>query len=324
MTKVTVELRRERQPSPSATQTGNQAAWGSDGGLEFARGAASVDRKRVAVTGGGSNRRAVEGGRIHQKRLVIGDAFGHVLLACHAGGGVPDVAFELIERSDGHLGVMDAARYFVPADDWTATTRFATERARGRILDVGAGAGRVALELQAQGYDVVALDVSEGATTVCRERGVRATFTGSVFDFAATAPEPFDTFLMLGNNLGLLGGAEDARPFLDALARMARPGAAVIGETLDPYRTNNPDHLRYQEDNRTLGRLPGQLRLRIRHLQLATAWWDYLFCTPKELESIVAPTRWELGDTYTAEPTDQDGGARWPRGQWTAVMRLRG
>ena len=83
--------------------------------------------------------------RIQRKRLVIGDAFGQVLLACHAGGGVAGVAFESIERSDGHLGVMDAAKYFASADDWTPTTRFARERAAGRILDIGAGAGRVAL-----------------------------------------------------------------------------------------------------------------------------------------------------------------------------------
>jgi 2-polyprenyl-3-methyl-5-hydroxy-6-metoxy-1,4-benzoquinol methylase len=261
--------------------------------------------------------------RVHEKRLVIGDAFGHVLLACQAGGGVPGVAFELIERSDGHLGVMDAARYFAPAGDWPATTRFARERAVGHILDIGAGAGRVALVLQDEGYDVVALDVSEGATTVCRQRGVRATFTGSVFDLAATAPEPFDTFLKLGNNLGLLGGADQASWFLDALASMARPGAAVIGETLNPYGPKDPDHLRYHDDNRALGRLPGQLRLRVRHLQLATAWMEYLFCTPEELKSILAPTGWELIEAHTAESTDPDG-ARWPPGQWTAVLRLHG
>jgi 2-polyprenyl-3-methyl-5-hydroxy-6-metoxy-1,4-benzoquinol methylase len=264
----------------------------------------------------------VEDERIHRKRLVIGDAFGQILLGCQGGGGVPGVAFESIERSDGHLGVMDAARYFAPADAWTATTRFARERVAGRILDIGAGAGRVALVLEEQGYDVVALDVSEGATTVCRERGVRATFTGSVFDLAATAPEPFDTFLMAGNNLGLLAGAEQAPRFLDALASMAWPGAVVIGETLNPYGTNNPEHLQYHDDNRALGWLPGQVRLRVRHLQLATPWWDYLFCTPEELESILAPTRWQLTETYTGEPAEiGDPQAGRPR-QWTAVLLL--
>lgn len=254
---------------------------------------------------------------------MIGDAFGQVLLACHAGGGVPGVAFESIERSDGYVAVMDAARYFAPDGDWTATTRFARERAVGRVLDIGAGAGRVALALQDEGDNVVALDVSEGATAVCRQRGVRATFTGTVFDLAATAPEPFDTFLLVGNNLGLLAGPEQGPQFLDALASMAAPGATAIGETLNPYATHDPDHLRYHDDNRALGRLPGQTRLRVRHLQLATPWMDYLFCTPEELESLLAPTRWALTDAHAAESADPDG-AGWPPGQWTAVLSLDG
>gem|GEM_PF-6143485 len=49
--------------------------------------------------------------RIHRKRLVIGDAFGQVLLACHAGGGIPGVAFEVVERSDGQTVDERSIRY---------------------------------------------------------------------------------------------------------------------------------------------------------------------------------------------------------------------
>ncbi|MCA1847032.1 MAG: class I SAM-dependent methyltransferase [Actinobacteria bacterium] len=261
--------------------------------------------------------------RVHPERLVVGDAFGQVLQACQAAEGAPGAAFGLIERSDGHLGVMDAARYFAPADEWSPTTAFARERAAGRVLDIGAGAGRVALALQDHGRGVVALDISPGATTVCQQRGVHSTFTGDVFDLAATAPAPFDTFLMLGNNLGLVGGPDQAPRFLEALAGMARPGARVIGETLDPYGTSDPDHLRYHEENRRLGRLAGQLRLRVRHRRLATPWWDYLCCTPEELQSILSATRWELSDVYSAAPSHRREPAPWPSGQWTAVLTLR-
>ena len=229
----------------------------------------------------------------------------------------------MIERSDGYLGVTDAARYFAPVDDWAATTRFAFDQASGRVLDVGAGAGRLALALQGQGNDVVALDISPGATTVCRQRGVRSTFTGTVFELAGGAPEPFDSFVMLGNNLGLLGARDQAPRFLDALASMARPGARIVGETLNPYATSDPDHLRYHEENRRLGRLAGQLRLRVRHLQLVTPWWDYLFCTPEELEPILAPSAWALTEAHSAEPAAPGPGASWPPGQWTAVLALR-
>lgn len=104
-----------------------------------------------------------------------------------------------------------------------------------------------------------------------------------------------------------------------ALVSMARPGARIIGETLNPYGTANPDHLRYQDENRRLGRLPGQLRLRIRRGLLATPWWDYLFCTPTELEAILARTRWALADAYSGAGDDDEGGA-WSHGQWTAVL----
>ena len=147
---------------------------------------------------------------------------------------------------------------------------------------------------------------------------------GTVFDLLASASEPrFDSVLMLGNNLGLLGTPDQAPRFLDALASMARPGARIVGETLNPYATSNPDHLRYHEENRRLGRLAGQLRLRIRHLQLATPWWDFLFCTPEELEPILAPTAWALTETHPAVPAAPGSEVSWPPGQWTAVLALR-
>lgn len=89
-------------------------------------------------------------------------------------------------------------------------------------------------------------------------------------------------------------------------------GQALFGETLNPYGTANPDHLRYQEENRRLGRLPGQLRLRIRYALLASPWLDYLFCAPDELETIIAPTRWELTDVRTFVPGGDGGGGRPP------------
>jgi SAM-dependent methyltransferase len=199
--------------------------------------------------------------RIHTEQLNIGDAFGQVLEECHAVDGAAGVVHEVVERSDGNLMASDAARYFAEPGDWSSTSRFACDRAVGRVLDIGAGAGRAAVHIQGRGHPVVALDPSPGAVTVCRSRGIQTTFTGSVFELAATTPERFDTLLLLGNNLGLVAGAEQAPRFLAALAAMAQPGARIIGETTDPYRTRNPVHLDYHDQNRRLGRLPGQLRL---------------------------------------------------------------
>jgi hypothetical protein len=137
-------------------------------------------------------------------------------------------------------------------------------------------------------------------------------------DLAATSPRPFDSFVLAGNNLGLLGGRAAAPVFLEALSKMAAPGARIIGESTDPYATTDAIHLDYHERNRAAGRLGGQLNIRIRHRRQATHWFDYLLCTPEELADLVRPTRWELVGTHRY-PTA--GGS--PAASWVAVLALR-
>ncbi|MDQ6675028.1 MAG: class I SAM-dependent methyltransferase [Chloroflexota bacterium] len=230
----------------------------------------------------------------------LGDAWGALLLACLEAGMVPGAVLELIERDDGFLGGADAVRYFAGPDDWGTLDRLACAEARGRILDVGAGAGRAALYLQETGRDAVALDVSAGAVDVCQRRGIRQTVIGTVEDLADAGGGPFDTFLLLGNNLGLLGSAAQAPRFLNALARLAAADAVILGQGVDPYQTSNEVHRAYHQRNRALGRLPGQIRMRVRHQNLATPWFDYLLTAVDELRALLDGTAWTLERYETA------------------------
>lgn len=67
-----------------------------------------------------------------------------------------------------------------------------------------------------------------------------------------------------------------------------------LQETTDPYKTNDPVHLAYQQLNRTRGRMAGQLRLRIRYRQYRGPWFDYLLASAAEVHTIVAKTGWTL------------------------------
>lgn len=227
---------------------------------------------------------------------AVGDAFGAVLRRCWDHGGTPGVALEIVERDDGHLDVGDAGRYFADTEDWSAVDRWACERATGRVLDAGCGAGRHALALARKGHDVVGLDASPGAVQVATARGVAAVL-GSV---ERLPPDlgAFDTVLLLGNNLGLLAGPAHARAVLDHLAAMTRPGGRLLGSGLDPHDTDDAAHVAYHEWNRRRGRLPGQTRLRIRDGAVATDWFDYLFASPAELRELVAGSPWRLRDLY--------------------------
>jgi SAM-dependent methyltransferase len=244
------------------------------------------------------------------------------LLACWEAGIQPWAAVELIERDDGYLDAADAARYFTPPEGWGRLDRWACDQARGRVLDVGAGAGRATLHLQETGREAVALDVSPLALEVCRRRGVRQTAAGTVAGLAAKGVPPaqaFDAFLLLGNNLGLLGGVAEAPRFLGALAALAAPGAVLLGAGMDPYRTAAPEHLAYHERNRARGRMPGQIRLRLRHRRQATPWFDYLFATPDEVAPLLDGTAWRL------EHVERDVDASGAQGAgYVALMRCTG
>ena len=97
------------------------------------------------------------------------DAFGRSLQAYLSG----ETAVHVIEREDGYIDEIDTAVYFHEYDEWERHEREAILEARGRVLDVGCGAGREALQLQEMGLDVVGIDLSPLALEVSRQRGVR-------------------------------------------------------------------------------------------------------------------------------------------------------
>lgn len=218
-----------------------------------------------------------------------GDAFGQALSDRQAGR----AAGIVIERDDGFVDV-DTGGYL---GGWSERDGWALERFRGRVLDVGAGAGRAALALQERGHDVVALDVSPGAAEVCRRRGVKEVFLGTAAELAATGAPAFDSVLMLGNNLGLLGSAERAPEFLAELGAVLNPRGVIVGACLDPYQTDKPAHLAYHERNRRAGRMPGQVTIRVRYQRLATGWFDVLWMSLAELGEIAAAAGWRVTDT---------------------------
>jgi SAM-dependent methyltransferase len=240
-----------------------------------------------------------------------GDVFGELLrdaLAVRTGvgprpmaaGRFPRPVIEIIEREDGLINGAPAAHYLDDPADWEAYDHRAVDRVGGEVLDIGVGGGRIALLLQERGVPVTGLDISPGALWVARRRGVRELVCASVEDHVA-AGRRYDTFLMLGNNLGLIEGRQRAPEFLAALAAMARPGAQIIAQGTDPYGTTDPVHLGYHEHNRRRGRMGGQLRLRLRYRDLSTTWFDYLVCSTDELGQLVAGTPWRLVDIDDAD-----------------------
>jgi SAM-dependent methyltransferase len=219
------------------------------------------------------------------------DAYGRLILEYFEKG----EGIEIAERIDGFIaaGRYGPAAYFFPFRRWPKAERQAMRYARGRVLDVGCGAGRVALELQERGHEVVGIDLSPLAVEVSRRRGVR-----DVRELPATQVSRelglFDTIVMFGGNFGLMGSRRRAPWLLRRFRSITNEGARILAESVNPYKTDNPEHLAYHERNRRSGRMGGQLRIRIRHGSYATPWFDYLLASPEEMAELAEGTGWEL------------------------------
>jgi len=106
----------------------------------------------------------------------------------------------------------------------------ALQLAQGKVLDIGAGAGSHALYLQNKGYGVTALDNSEGAIDVCKDRGIKSTLLNNILDYSE---EKYDTLLLLMNGIGLAGKLKNLSPFLQHLASLLLPNGQILLDSSD-------------------------------------------------------------------------------------------
>jgi SAM-dependent methyltransferase len=219
------------------------------------------------------------------------DAYGQEIWNCHQGGST----YEIVERDDGLIDLGSTLPYFEEYKKWRPDEREAIGHARGSVLDVGCGAGRVALHLQQQGLKVLAIDNSPLAVKVTNLRGVESARVLAIRDIG-TLRGPFDTIVLYGNNFGLFGGMTAGRRLLAAMHRITPPDARIIASTVDPHQTADPIHWAYRQRNQARGRMSGQLRLRIRYRQYCSDWFDYLLASVDEVRMMVAATRWTIGD----------------------------
>lgn len=112
--------------------------------------------------------------------------------------------------------------------------------AKGKVLDVGAGAGCHALALQAQSIAVKAIDISPQSCQAMLQRGVKDVECINLFD--EHLESGFDTILLLMNGTGIAGKIENLPALFNRLKALLNKGGQILIDSSDiKYIYENED-----------------------------------------------------------------------------------
>ncbi|MBI5030216.1 MAG: class I SAM-dependent methyltransferase [Chloroflexi bacterium] len=208
------------------------------------------------------------------------------------------------ERDDGLITPEDVSWYFTTFAEYPLHEKRALKFARGRVLDIGSGAGRHTLYLQKQKLRVTAIDISPDLVSLAQAVGVK---NARVADIGSTLPfrdGEFDTVILFGNNLGICGTPKKFQKMLRELYRVTSPRGRILATTRQPNLID-PVHRRYWQHNLNAGRAMGQVRLRLILNGKRGNWFDLLLFSPTELMQISAKEKWELAQVYPLESFEE-------------------
>ncbi|HLA55836.1 MAG TPA: class I SAM-dependent methyltransferase [Flavobacterium sp.] len=155
------------------------------------------------------------------------DLFGKAILDFQTNNNPQDL---ITETSISEADEMSVAYLFRSYAEMPKLEKKALELAKGKILDVGCGAGSHSLYLQNEkNLDVTAIDISPNAIKACQFRGVK---NAQVQDIMAIEGK-FDTILLLMNGAGMCGKLKNIPAFLVKLQSLLNPGGQILLDSSD-------------------------------------------------------------------------------------------
>lgn len=135
---------------------------------------------------------------------------------------------------------MPVSHLFRSLRDMPVLERKALDLAKGKILDVGAGAGCHALALQKQNKDVTAIDISPLSCEAMLQRGISKVQCVNLFDEGFKGK--FDTVLLLMNGTGIAGKICNLPKLFKRLKELLTPNGQILIDSSDlKYIYENED-----------------------------------------------------------------------------------
>jgi SAM-dependent methyltransferase len=156
------------------------------------------------------------------------DLFGKAILDFQTNN-VPENL--ITETSISEADEMSVAYLFRKYKEMPIIERKAMQLAKGKVLDVGCGAGCHSLYLQNEkNLDVYAIDISEKAVEACRLQNLKKVKVQNLLDIEN---ETFDTIIMLMNGTGIFVKLKNINQYLQKLKSLLKPDGQILIDSSD-------------------------------------------------------------------------------------------
>jgi precorrin-6B methylase 2 len=172
--------------------------------------------------------------------------------------------------------------FFRNEEDMSDLEYKALEMCWGKVLDIGAGAGSHALELQAKGLDVTALDSSPAAISIMKDRGVLNIVEQDLNSFNETG---FDTILLLMNGIGITGSLEGLKKFLTKAKNMISAEGQLV------FDSSDISYL-YKEISKPADQYYGEISYQYQYKDQKGDWFNWLYIDEQTLTALAQECGW--------------------------------
>ncbi len=210
----------------------------------------------------------------------MSDVLGHAIFDYHhkrANGAL------WIHNKYGDKEEMPIDTYFRDEEEIPDLEWLALEQSRGRVLDIGAGAGSHAILLQEQGFDVTALDISPLCVEVMNGRGVRKALAADIYSYNQGK---FDTLLLLMNGIGIAGDVAGLKGLLNHLKTLLSKGGQVLFDSSDVaylYDGSLPELAYY-----------GEIAYQYEYHELKGDWFSWLYIDEHKMNTIASEAGFQM------------------------------
>ncbi|CEN32949.1 class I SAM-dependent methyltransferase [Capnocytophaga cynodegmi] len=155
------------------------------------------------------------------------DLFGQAILDYQQGNYTEDIKTETTISEEDILPLPYLFRSF---KEMPPLEQKALRLARGKVLEVGCGAGSHGLYLQNErNLEVHSIDISAKAVEACKLRGLKNVSVANVMEFEGK----FDTILLLMNGAGMCGRLKQMGTFLAKIKSLLAPNGQILTDSSD-------------------------------------------------------------------------------------------